>query len=105
MDLDLGAEAINTDDVVVPTDEKIVGFAIQLTSDQKWSQFHIPTTQRSVTVNPGEFGQEDFATMCARVKAMIQTDEGKLVIQAAKAALRKRPLALKTTVEVTNVEA
>lgn len=98
-DLDLGAESINTEAVEVPTEEKIIGFAIELTrSDQKWCQFHVQTTQRRLTISPGEFGQEDFAEMCSRVKAMFQTTQGAAVIQAAKAALRKKPLALKTEV-------
>ena len=100
MDLDLGTEPINTEQVTVPVEEKITGLRIQLTSDQKWSQFVVDTTQRFVTISPGTVGQEDFAEMCSRVKAMIQTSQGASVIQAAKAALRKKPLALKTEVVI-----
>ena len=98
-DLDLGTEAIDTQQVTVPTSETIIGFYPQLTLDQKWCQFHIYTSLRERLVNPGEDGQEDFAEMCKRVKAMFQTPEGAAVIAAMKAALRKKPLVLKTSIE------
>ena len=103
-DLDLGAEPIDTKAVVVPTEERICGFEVKLTkSDFKWSQFLLTTTQRRLTISDGEFGKAAFDIMCQRVKAMFQTDEGKSVIQAMKAALKLKPLVIKT--EVTNVEA
>ena len=103
-DLDLGTELINTEAVVVPTEERICGFEVALTkSDFKWSQFLLTTTQRRVVISDGEFGKEAFGIMCQRVKAMFLTDEGKSVIQAMKAALKLKPLVIKT--EVTNVEA
>jgi len=103
-DLDLGTELINTEAVVVPTEERICGFEVALTkSDFKWSQFLFTTTQRRVVISDGEFGKEAFGIMCQRVKAMFLTDEGKSVIQAMKAALKLKPLVIKT--EVTNVEA
>jgi len=104
-DLDLGVEPINTEAVVVPTEERICGFEVALTkSDFKWSQFLLTTTQRRMVISDGEFGKEAFGIMCQRVKAMFLTDEGKSVIQAMKAALKLKPLKLNTSVtEVTSV--
>ena len=95
--MDLGTEAINAEEVVFPTEEKLIGFSVVPTSEQEWSHFPLTTTQRPLDICPGDDGQEGFAEACSRVDAMFETDEGKAVIQMCKAKMRQKPLVLRTS--------
>ena len=97
-DLDMGVEPVDTQQVVIPGDEGIREFTIALSPDRKWGKFPLKTNHRSLEISPGNDGQQDFGIMCQRVKAMFLTTEGKAVIQALKAKLRKVPLVLKTQI-------
>ena len=98
--LDMGTQAVNPAEVVIPAEEHIIGFGIELTrSDRKWCRFTITTEHRTLAVEPGSIGQAQFDTFCGNVKAMFTTAAGSTVLNKLKAALSAKPLQVKTVVE------
>jgi hypothetical protein len=101
--LDMGTEPINQGAVVIPTEEHIIGFAIELTrSDRKWSSFTLTTDQRQINVSPGLLGQDVFDAFCDDVRAMFQSVAGGTVLSKLRALLRQRPLQVETVVAEQN---
>ena len=101
--MDMGSEPVDVEQIVMPTEEKIVEIGMMLAAeDRQWSQIKIRTAhesgQRTVILNTTNFTAEEFEEACGRAKAMLQSTEGQAFIQAIKVALRKVPLVLKTSV-------
>ena len=98
--LDMGTQAVDPAEVVIPTEEHIIGFGIELTrSDRKWCRFTITTEHRTLVVEPGNVGQSQFDTFCGNVRDMFRTAAGATVLTKLKAVLADKPLQVRTVVE------
>ena len=99
---DLGTEAVNPAEVVIPTEEHIIGFGIELTkSDRKWCRFRLDTEHRTIQIEPGLVGQSQFDDFCKDVKAMLATAAGATVLSKLRNVLKNKPLQVRTVVEET----
>ena len=106
--VDMGSEPINTESVVVPTQEKIIEFQVTAKAeDRSPSQIRIRTVheagQRTVILNEANNTPEAFKEIWDRFLAMKATPQGIAFFQGLKIGLRRQPLKLTTSVVVEPV--
>lgn len=90
--------AIDQQKVIVPTEETILRLETQWTGDQKWCQFRVTTDQRTVAMDPGGMGQDEFDAFCEVAAAMYKTAEGQAFLSAVTAFLASKRLELRPVV-------
>lgn len=103
--VDMGSEPVVTQDVVVPTEEKIIEFQVTARAeDRSPSQISVRTVhaagQRTVILNGTNNTPEEFEEIWNRFLAMKATPEGVAFFQGLKLGLSREPLKLKTSVVV-----
>ena len=103
--LTIAPVAIDTQKVVLPTEEHTVDIQIlRTTADRQWSRFKVRTTKRTLDVSPGTVGTTEFNAICEKCAKMFQTADGVAFIGALQAVIAGKPLEARNAVEVVEAE-